>query len=53
MSTALSGWRDGASALPSFDQDNQDEHKATFRSHGFSTFGSFGLAVDELLVRSY
>ena len=58
VSPARSGWRDAAAALPSVEQGKRDKHSATCRSHGFdfipfgfSTFGSFGPAAEELLSR--
>ena len=58
VSTARSGWRDATSPLPSLEEGKREKHTATCKSHAFdliplglSTFGSFGLAVEEVLSR--
>ena len=58
VSPAQGGWRGAASAVSSVEQGKVDKHAATCMSHGydfspfgFSTFGSFGPAAEELLTR--
>ena len=56
VSPARMGWRDATSALFSVEQGESDKHARSYISHvfdfspfGFSTFGSFGPAAEELL----
>ena len=58
VSPARMGWRDATSALFSVEQGKSDKHARSCISHGFdfspfgfSTFGSFGPAAEELLDR--